>query len=185
MYQIQQQKQTQKRRRIAIIGVVVLLLVGAGAGFAYWRHLQEKARLAATFTPNSQTELGNESKSDASATNTDTQNKTLTQASPSTSTTRANLPTPQLTKSSGNNGPVPSGAAMEFTCSSSPGYDCMLRIKGFKTIELGKKKLTEQQGGSAVAVWDWAAEKGTWSITAVIVSGGNEQSSAAQNLTVN
>lgn len=185
MYQIQREKQTRKRRRAAIIAVVGLLLIGAVTGFAYWRQRQEKLRLAQEFTPNPQTELGNESKSDSSTTNSDTQNKVLTQTSPQANPAQSSLPTPQLTKSSGNNGAVPSGAAIEFTCSAPAGYECLLRLKGTKTIELGKKKLAEQQGGTAVAIWDWTAEKGSWSVTAVIVSGASEQASAAQSLAVN
>lgn len=167
---------------------VGLLAIAAGAGSYVYRRHQEQQKLNQVFTPNPQTELGNESKSDADATNTSAQNKTLTDSENGNSqpqgVTNANLPTPLLTKSSGNNGSVPSGAVIEFTCTSQAGYDCAIRLSGPKTINLPKQKLTDNGRGQAVITSDWPAEKGSWTIVAVLSNSTGEKTSATQTLEV-
>ena len=103
--------------------------------------------------------------------------------SPSSS---ANLPTPTLTKSSGNNGSVPSGVAIEFTCSAPAGYSCETVLSGTKTVSLGAKSLaTDSRGQTPSVSWMWTSEKGSWSVVAKVSdSKGNVKQSPAQNLEV-
>lgn len=189
MFQIQRQKQRQSRnRKIIIVSLVVLVLAAAGVTTFYARKRSEQARLTQAFTPNPQTELGNESKDDENATNTSEQNKTLTQAeenkAQATVASNPSLPTPLLVKSSGNNGSVPVGAGLEFTCTAPAGYDCSIRLTGPKTINLEKKKLQDNGRGQAVTTWNWSAEKGSWTVVALLSNASGEKASAAQALEV-
>ena len=96
------------------------------------------------------------------------------------------IPLPVLAKSSGNNGSVPFGALINFTCESTPGYFCEVKLEkpGASTITLEKKQLTGERGQS-FASWNWESVSGTWSVAAVLSnSSGQSKSSAAQTLEV-
>ena len=187
MFQIQRQKLKQKRIKwFTIIGIslIVLLTIASGAWYLYkQRQHKEAAQLIETFTPNPQTELGNDSSTDSDATNTRSESTVLEGGGQPTAS-RADFPTPILAKSSGNNGSVPAGAMIEFTCTASSGYDCDLRLSGPKTINLGKKKLTDNDRGQSIQSWTWSAQPGSWSVTAVLSNSAGEKSSAAQSLEV-
>lgn len=177
---------TKKRNTIILAISLVLLAVLFFGGWKYWQHRQ---LIKLEQTKNSQTELGNESKRDDTASNTNVQNQNLasSSASPSVSSNSSvNLPTPLLTKSSGNNGSVPAGVVIEFTCVSNSSYQCTIRLTGPKTINLETQTLSNNNRGENYgAIWDWTSVFGKWSVTAVLSDGkGNEKSSASQSLEV-
>lgn len=180
-------KNTKSRKPIyiTIIVIVAVALVGF-FGYRWWQ--QRKLTQAQQQSPNPQTELGNDTTTDESSTNTSEQNQKLsgsqTSTSPSGNTSNA-LPTPLLAKSSGNNGSVPAGANIEFLCTTTASYSCSIRLTGPKTINLDKKTLTDNGRGEFGASWIWAAEKGSWTVAAIISDAqGAQKSSATQTLEV-
>lgn len=175
-----------KRNKLIIAISLVLVAVLLFTGWQWYRARQIRLKQQASATQ-TQTKTGNESKRDDSATNTNEQNQELGgSTSPSaTAASSDNLPTPQLIKSSGNNGPVPAGAVIEFVCSAPAGYSCAVRLTGPKTENLAAKTLTDNGRGQASVSWTWTAAKGTWNVTAVLSDGkGGEKASPTQRLEV-
>ncbi len=167
-----------------IVGLLLIFILIASGAFALWR-TRTSSKLAGQMDyqgNNPQTELGNESKRDDNATNTDTQNQVLSSGSPTP--VSASVPKPSLTKSSGNNGSVPVGAILEFTCLAPVGYTCSVELKGDKTITLEKKSIIDNRGQTGVS-WSWTSEKGTWSVSAILSDAqGNTNRSDSQSLEV-
>ena len=88
---------------------------------------------------------------------------------------------PSFTKSSGNNGPVPVGANMNFICSAQAGIDCsIILISGSKQIVLGPTKVTDNGRGQYFASFYWTAVKGTYKVTA---EAKNIQGGASSSIT--
>ena len=165
------------------IGILVVVVVLSFGGYKWY---QSRQKPIASQSPNPQTELGNESKRDDSATNTNQQNQTLTSSSPtSTAKAGANLPTPTLLKSSGNNGPVPKGAVIEFTCNGPAGYSCKVVLSGAHNQTFANKSLVDNGRTTPSVSWTWTAETGKHNVVAVLSDNkGNEQSSSTQTLEV-
>jgi hypothetical protein len=177
---------TDKKRKKAIAiaaAIVVALLVG---GLIYRSTRAESPDVM-------QGKISkDEKKSDSSIVESDSQGSTetptMTSQNPATppATQSNSLPAPILAKSSGNNGSIPTGVLVNFTCSSTPGYFCEVKLEksGGNTIVLEKKVLIENRG-SAAASWNWESISGKWSVTAVLSnSSGQTKSSAAQTLEV-
>lgn len=189
-YQRQNRYKKTKRspKLLILIGAAVLILAGGFFGWRWYRHRAEVGRQSATTSTNPQTELGNESSTtDENATNTNQQNQQLAGSTTPVPSTQSSvtLPTPLLSKSSGNNGPVPKGTVIEFICTAPAGYSCFVRLVGSKTINFNKQTLTDNGRGQAAASWDWTSQSGKWSITAILQDAkGNEQASNAQTLEV-
>lgn len=170
-----------------IILAVAVILVAVGVSFFGMRWWQDRqaVKFAATQTQNPQTEEGNASGSDDDASNTAEQNKVLQSSTSPTSNSSVVLPTPILMKSSGNNGSIPSGIEVEFTCTSLPGYSCKVLMSGAHTKTFESKALKDNGRGQAGVSWLWKSESGSHSIVAVLSdSKGNEQKSSAQALEV-
>lgn len=94
----------------------------------------------------------------------DTQN----QRAGGTSGTPITLPVkPVLSKSSGNNGPIPQGATVNFTCTGSAGDSCsiILAYNG-KEIVLGPKDIKDNGRGQALADFYWTATQGVYQVIA-------------------
>lgn len=183
-FQRQIPRQNKNGRTTKIVGLLLIVVVVIAGGAAIWRS-RTSSKLAGQMDyqgNNPQTELGNESKRDDSASNTDTQNKVLT--SQAVQPSNASVPKPTLMKSSGNNGPVPVGAIIEFTCLAPTGYNCSVELKGNKTITLDEKSIEDNRGQTG-AGWEWTSEKGSWTIVAALKdSNGNTNSSDSQSLEV-
>ena len=98
------------------------------------------------------------------------------------------LEAPMLQKSSGNNGPVPAGALINFTCSGPAGADCKIVLTDKNTSEvvtLKKKTLTTTARSGPMASWTWNSEKGSWNVVATVsASGYTSNSSVPQELAV-
>lgn len=177
-----------KSKKPLIITTAIILIVGAivGSFFVYrWWKDREALKFAARQTPNTQTAEGNASGADDSASNTYEQNQALqTSVTPQTSE-KVSLPTPLLIKSSGNNGPVPPGIDVQFTCTSQPGYKCSVILTGTHLKTFGPSDLKDNGRGQAVLSWIWTSEAGQYSVKAVLSDGkGNEQDSSSQTLEV-
>ena len=96
------------------------------------------------------------------------------------------IPLPVLAKSSGNNGPVPIGATINFTCSSTLGYSCAVELQrqGITSVFLEKQQLAGENGQYA-ANWYWQSTSGSWSVTAILSnSSGQSKSSAAHTVEI-
>ena len=98
------------------------------------------------------------------------------------------LSAPTLQKSSGNNGPVPSGVLMEFTCQGQVGISCeiILTNQGNRNevIRLGIKKVADNGRGQHFARWEWESKQGGWSIVARVSEGTSTKDSTAHTLEV-
>lgn len=185
-------KKSNHTKRNILIAAISLVLVAVFA-FSGWKYWQYRKLVKSQQSPNPQTELGNDSSTNADSSNTSEQNQKLSEASPSPSASQgtqssqssSSLPTPLLTKSSGNNGSIPSSVTVEFTCASTGSYSCLIRLTGAKTINLDTKSLTNNGRGDYGALWDWTSQKGTWTVVAVLTDGkGAEKTSAPQTLEV-
>ena len=186
------QYQMPKPKRIPWIPIGIgAIVVVAGLSFGGYKWYQSRHKPVASQTPNPQTELGNESQRDDSATNTNQQNQALasdkTSSSTSTPTTKINvtIPTPTLLKSSGNNGSVPKGAVIEFTCIGPAGYNCKVVLSGAHSQTFANKNLIDNGRTTPSVSWTWTAETGKHNVIAVLSDNkGNEQSSSTQTLEV-
>lgn len=98
------------------------------------------------------------------------------------------LNTPTLQKSSGNNGPVPAGALIEFTCEGQVGVSCEIiltsRANRSNVIRLGAKKIADNGRGQYFASWEWESKSGDWSVVARVSDGTSTKDSAIQILEV-
>jgi hypothetical protein len=114
------------------------------------------------------------------------------QTTPS-ATTPQNLPViskPLLAKSSGNNGPVPAKANIEFSCSGQINASCFITLTNqdypSENLKFDAKTITDDGRGNTSVTWIWEAKPGTWSVKATqSASGYQPNSSDAQTLTVN
>lgn len=104
------------------------------------------------------------------------------------SASSTSLKAPTLTKSSGNNGPVPPGAIIEFVCESINGATCDIVLvdtgSSNSTINLGGKTITDDGRGQSAVLWNWTALKGTWKVAAKATKDGSTTSSQQQTLEV-
>lgn len=183
-FQRQIPRQKQRGRTIQVVGLLLILSVLIVGGLVVWRS-RTTSKLAGQEDyqgNNPQTELGNESNRDDTANNTNTQNQVLSSQSPVSIS--SSVPKPSLMKSSGNNGSVPVGAVIEFTCLAPSGYTCSVELKGNKTITLDKKTIEDNRGQTGTS-WEWTSEKGSWSVTAVLRdANGKANVSDSQSLEV-
>lgn len=160
--------------------VTTLFLIGLViGGVVYYSKYNEKKPTAAVEIPSQ------------SSTQIDTTDQTTNTPLPVTNQkTTSNTPppplTPTLTKSSGNNGPVPAGSNMNFICSAEPNIDCsVILIYSGKQIVLGPSKVTDNGRGQYFASFYWASVKGSYTVTAQAKnSQGGVSSSISQKLDV-
>ncbi len=99
------------------------------------------------------------------------------------------LAKPTLSKSSGNNGPVPAGILINFVCEGAKGLNCEVILTDSNDsthqILLPKKPLADNGRGEVFASWDWNSIKGTWKVISKVTDGaGNSASSDIHTLTV-
>lgn len=178
---------TKKRKRNIVVLAIVLAAVILVGGLIYLSLRAESPDVAQGRI--SKDEAKSDSSTKDSSPSGSTATPAMTPESPATppAVIQPNsLPTPVLAKSSGNNGSIPAGAIVNFTCTSAPGYFCEVTLQkpGASSITLERKQLTGEMGQS-FASWNWESLSGTWSITAVLSnSGGQTKSSAAQALEV-
>lgn len=184
MFDINPRKPKSKKWIILAI-IAALVIVGVSFfGYRWWKDRQA-VKFAATQTQNPQTEEGNASGSDESASNTYQQNQVLGESNNPSPAGKVTLPTPLLMKSSGNNGPVPPGVEVEFTCMAQAGYKCRIVLSGAHSKTFDTRDLKDNGRGQASLSWLWTAEAGQHSVKAVLSDGkGNEQESSAQSLEV-
>ena len=185
MFDINPRKKSKKPLIItATILAIAVVAVGSFFGYRWWKDRQV-VKYAASQTQNPQTEEGNASAADDSASNTYQQNKTLEATGTPEPAPKVTLPTPIFIKSSGNNGPVPKGIDVEFTCTSQAGYSCKIVMTGAQNKTFDPKSLKDNGRSQAIASWIWTAEAGQYSVKAVLSdTKGNEQASSAQSLEV-
>lgn len=164
------------------MGLLILLFLGGAAIVGRNNHKKETPPVQSPGAPSESTESGD-------------QNGTSPAASPSkpngTPTTQQQAPAPLskpiLIKSSGNNGPVPSGAAIEFVCSSDAGIYCQVVLTSStgREVKLGEKLIQPTNMGLPSINWVWAAEQGDWKVIAQARNNsGSSSQSDQQTLTV-
>lgn len=178
---------TKKRPKKWIIPAVIAVLVIVGMSFFGYRWWKDRraVEFAATQTKNPQTQEGNSSASDESSSNTYQQNQVLAASVTPAPSEKVQLPTPLLIKSSGNNGPVPKGVDVEFTCVAQAGYKCKAVLAGAHNKTFDTKDLKDNGRGQASVSWIWTAEVGQHTVKAILSDGkGNEQESSPQDLEV-
>lgn len=113
---------------------------------------------------------------------------TLTKTSDTPTPSQSKLPKPTLSKSSGNNGPVPNGAMVQFICSGVINVNCSVTLtdQDRKTITLEAKPVSDDGRGQAAVSWLWEAKAGTWQIVATASATGYQSTeSDPQTLKVN
>lgn len=176
--------QIHKNKKVLIsLAIIAILAVGAALYIKVTADAQRKR--------NEQTALENHAKNDT-PTDQNTQNSANNNtAKPSTSANASNTPlaAPILLKSSGNNGPVPAGANIEFVCQAAAGYNCAITLtskaSSANVINLESKTIPTSQSSNTGINWYWTAVKGNWSVVAKLSSSdGRSSSSPAQTLEV-
>jgi len=94
---------------------------------------------------------------------------------------------PILTKSSGNNGPIPVGAVVNFLCSSEPNTTCHISLKNQsgEEIVLTEQKVLDNGRNEYFTQWYWSSIQGSWDIVAISKNEkGGTNSSQKQTLVV-
>lgn len=161
-------------RQVVIAAIVLSVFVVIGYTLFNWSENQSENRSEKT-SNNSIANKNNEpSAPQDSADAADDQNKTL--------------PKPTLNKSSGNNGPIPSGILVNFTCTGVINAECQIILTDTdseEVLELEKKELEDTGRGNPSAVWTWKSISGNWQVKAVVTANGfNDNMSNSQELTV-
>lgn len=171
-------KKTNTKKVIIIVSVLILLglIVGGLFGYRYYQSNKSGSGQANTsqMTIDSSDAQNNPSNNNTDSSTTDNQ--------PSVQTSN-NVPVPSkpvLIKSSGNNGPVPSGAIIEFVCQGTAGLNCkvvMINQRG-NTIELPTQALKDNGRGQYFTSWEWKSASGSWQVYAVVTNsqGGSTES---------
>lgn len=175
-------KLSKKYKIVVIIIVVALLAVTVVAGVYIYKKRQSNKGIAVNPTQTStQTNTSNSQSSQQSGQDTNTS------APAQSSSTPAPIPKqPILIKSSGNNGPVPSGVNISFTCTAELGVDCsiILDSNGKQTV-LGPTKVADNGRGQYFASFYWISVKGGYKVSAQAKnSQGGASSSIMQALEV-
>ncbi len=181
-------KHFRKNKKIALI--VALVMLAIACVFAYQLTRRESPDLVQGRPSKPIQDSSASSEDPESATNQNStkpvENSAPFAGSTSTQAEPNGLPIPILAKSSGNNGSIPPGVLINFTCTSTPGYFCEVKLEksGANPIILEKKQLTGEMGQS-FASWNWESVSGKWSVTALLSNNsGQAKSSAAQTLEV-
>ena len=171
--------QTKRKKILFILTVVGSLILISGL---IWVKLKNNPKQANNLNTLQEASPNSESTQQPP---TSTQNNEVTPKNSSPDPIK--IPTqPVLTKSSGNNGPVPAGSNMNFICSAEPNIDCsvILTYNG-KQIVLGPSKVTDNGRGQYFASFYWASVKGSYKVTAQAKnSQGGVSSSITQALEV-
>lgn len=117
---------------------------------------------------------------------TDTPQASIDQTGEGTDNTHNPPAKPELLKSSGNNGPVPRGVAINFICNSEPGVSCniILEKSSGEKKELGEKEVVGDGHGGYFASWNWDAIMGIWNVYAEASRGSQRSQSDKQELKV-
>lgn len=158
--------------------LVALFLVTAGlvSVAAYVKYSQPKTKDTSP----------NVTKNRPAPTNTPTESSATT-TTPATAPVA--LPKPLLAKSSGNNGSVPPGIPIEFTCKGQLSLQCTVILidknNPANKIDLGAKTIQDDGYGQAIVAWNWNSVSGNWSVIARVTDGkGNSAQSDEQSLVV-
>ncbi len=171
------------RRTYTIAAIVAAVLIG-GTAFALSRPDPVPVDTPKTVTT--------EEIQKAETTPTPSSSSSQSQSTSST-TAPQTLPViakPMLAKSSGNNGPVPNKANIEFSCNGQVGASCFITLTNqdnpSENLKFDAKTITDDGRGNTSVTWIWEAKPGTWSVKATqSASGYQPNSSDAQTLTVN
>jgi hypothetical protein len=153
-------KYKSKKIIVTIIAFLATLLITAGALIGYKLLLNKK---------NQNIIINSDNNKSSSKSNTEQATKGEdTKPKSNSSQVSQNLAKPVLIKSSGNNGPVPSGVLVNFVCQSFEAISCdvELRNSAGTTISLGYKDLKNNQTDQYFADWYWSSLVGDWIVSA-------------------
>ena len=88
---------------------------------------------------------------------------------------------PSFTKSSGNNGPIPSGVTVNFICTDDALLKCAIILQndttGNKKV-LGPIAITDNVRGENFASFYWVSEKGRYTVSAQVTNNQGATSSS-------
>lgn len=166
--------------------LVILILVAAGLVLAAFYLKNNRAKTLTASGPNVTNNRPTSADAETEAIATTPTSTSQTTGSP---TVPVSLPKPTLSKSSGNNGSVPAGAPIEFTCKGQPGLQCTLvltnKSNAANKIDLGAKTIKDDGYGQTSVSWNWNSIAGSWSVVAQVTDGkGNSALSDEQSLVV-
>lgn len=163
----------------SLLVIITVVLVGIGI-FVYVKSHKKPVPTNEIPTVATQTTDSQQTTSETSTTQPNT---------PATSTPQATIPVPKqptFTKSSGNNGPIPSGITVDFTCFSETNTTCsiILLLNGKQTV-LGPNPIKDNGRGQYFTDFYWQSIKGKYIVTAQAKNTqGGVSSSANQTLEV-
>ncbi len=149
----------QIKTTLVIIAIMILIVTAV----LIWRKYYANTRQV-----NSNNSSQNSTKPSNSLTGKeDTQQTSSTNNTQSTSTPTPKQPT--LTKSSGNNAPVPSGSNINFICTAEPGVECIVVLDANgKQIVLGPNKVLDDGRGQFFTSFYWVSLKGSYTVYAEV-----------------
>lgn len=163
---------------IIIVSICIILLATSGGVFLWYKNNKKV---------NSQSGSRN---SEGSASNLPIQtNEAIINKKEDSTTSAKDAPIPKqptLSKSSGNNGPVPNGVVINFVCAAEPGLDCSIVLdSGSNKVVVGPAKVIDNGRGQYFASLDWTSVKGSYKVAAQAKNfQGGVSSSIAQTLEV-
>ncbi len=178
-------KKNNKKKVIIIVSILIVLLIGAALGVFIYKKRQNSKQLSAA--PELQNPQNTSAENTTTQSNPSQINGATNTTQSATSTTPSKPQAPVFTKSSGNNGSIPSNVLVEFVCSAEPGVDCqiiLVNTNGQK-INLPYVQVKDNGRGQYFASLQWTSQTGTWSVTAQAKnSQGGISSSEKQTLVV-
>ncbi len=173
-------KKINTKKVIIIVTILILisLITGIIYGYKYYHKGYRGTEQAnTTQSTNTYDKQNNQPASQDANTPVPTQSNTTPAPAPKQ---------PILIKSSGNNGPVPSGVNISFTCTAELGVDCsiILDANGKQTV-LGPTKVSDNGRGQFFSSFYWTSVKGSYKVSAQAKnSQGGISSSIVQALEV-
>lgn len=176
-----------KKGKVVVVTVLVLMLfIFVIAGWGLYKNKQSKKHKASLDLQLNQQKKSDTQNDETSLSSTRTTNESV--YNPASSKITTELKPPTFLKSSGNNGPVPESATINFICQGQDGLDCFIELQDTsnpnnKFILAKKPILSDRSQG--FASWDWTSVLGKWNIKAIIVDKeGNTSVSETQTLEV-
>jgi hypothetical protein len=144
---------------IITVSICIILLTASGGVFLWYKNSKKM---------DSQSSSRN---SEGSASNLQIKtNEAIINKKEDNTTSAKDAPIPKqptLTKSSGNNGPVPVGVNINFVCTAEPGLDCSIVLDSdSKNAVVGPAKVTDNGRGQYFASLYWTSVKGSYKVTA-------------------
>lgn len=175
-----------KSKVVIALALILILFTFAIAGWGLYKNKQSKKHKASIALQLNQQKKSDTQNDEAGLSSTKIANESVYSSTSSGLTMKLKPPT--FLKSSGNHGPVPVGAVINFVCHGTVGLECYMELQDTTSSNNNlvlEKQLIQSDMGQGFASWNWTSLLGKWDVRAIIIDKeGNISASEIQKLEV-